>query len=361
MKPCNRCGLPEATAEDAFTGKCYRAISVAQRWEQGAAWGADQGCFDRALATRDGEIARLTKERDTGEQEIISLRARLRSTAQTLIAAVGVSGPCDAEDAAVRAVAEINRLHSRVDELKSQAQLSGDVLARRDEEVARLTVELKAAVSIGERIAEHSRDTFLNRAALVEEVQRLTTERTEIRSDHDAVLHVALVACAGLRADADMWRVDYFAAMREGLAECDRLRGVILIGDLAASSTSLQLINCAEKREAAEEARDIARASLAAAETRAEGMREALQRVPDLAHWIRTAEIHDDPDAESCADALLVEFAALSAPPATAPEAPAKVLPIVAEIEAILAQPADAYRIEVRPDGSVSSVPTGKS
>ena len=41
------------------------------------------------------------------EQENVKLRARLRTTCQTLVEAVGADGPCDAEDAARKLVAEL--------------------------------------------------------------------------------------------------------------------------------------------------------------------------------------------------------------------------------------------------------------
>lgn len=48
------------------------------------------------------------------ESETAELRARLRVTAQTLIDAVGASGPENAEDAARRAVARLAALEERV-------------------------------------------------------------------------------------------------------------------------------------------------------------------------------------------------------------------------------------------------------
>jgi len=49
--------------------------------------------------------------------EVERLEARLRDTAQILVGAVGAYGPCDAEDAARRAVVEVERLRDALKEI----------------------------------------------------------------------------------------------------------------------------------------------------------------------------------------------------------------------------------------------------
>lgn len=59
----------------------------------------------------------------SAENEAEGLRARLRETAQILIAEVGANGPMDAEDAARRAVERMNALRGLADEKASESGL----------------------------------------------------------------------------------------------------------------------------------------------------------------------------------------------------------------------------------------------
>jgi transposase-like protein len=54
---------------------------------------------------------------DKTERELDEALGRMRVTAQTLIEEVGASGPANAEDVAVAAVAEIARLREQLDEV----------------------------------------------------------------------------------------------------------------------------------------------------------------------------------------------------------------------------------------------------
>lgn len=98
-------------------------------------------------------------------REVEALRARLRTTAQTPIAEVGLAGTERAEEAAKRAVAEIARLRERVDTLlKERAETFPAVAASRavkresdalrrlvdgkDAEIARLRARIAAYDSV---------------------------------------------------------------------------------------------------------------------------------------------------------------------------------------------------------------------
>ena len=59
----------------------------------------------------------------SAENEVDRLRARLRSTAQILIEAVGADGPMDAEDAARKAVDRMDTLRNLADEKAAEAGL----------------------------------------------------------------------------------------------------------------------------------------------------------------------------------------------------------------------------------------------
>lgn len=59
----------------------------------------------------------------SAENEVDRLRARLRSTAQILIEAVGAGGPMDAEDAARKAVERMDTLRNLADEKAAEAGL----------------------------------------------------------------------------------------------------------------------------------------------------------------------------------------------------------------------------------------------
>lgn len=52
---------------------------------------------------------------DEQAREIARLTERLRATAQILVASIGADGPCDAEDAARRMVAKVDRLTADLD------------------------------------------------------------------------------------------------------------------------------------------------------------------------------------------------------------------------------------------------------
>jgi len=56
------------------------------------------------------------------DKNIAELRVRLRTTAQVLIEAVGAEGPCDAEDAAARAVEHLEKMTEARDALAAKAR-----------------------------------------------------------------------------------------------------------------------------------------------------------------------------------------------------------------------------------------------
>lgn len=93
-------------------------------------------------------------------EENARLKARLRSVCQSLVAAVGADGPCDAEDAAVRPVARI----------------------------AELEAEVSAQIERADRHENRGKELSVENIRLRAEVEALTADN------------------AAMRADAERWR-----------------------------------------------------------------------------------------------------------------------------------------------------------
>lgn len=177
---CETCGLPEAT----------RGTANGEKTHCFAKWHADDedviACLRRALDKRDGEI---------------------------------------------------NRLHARVAELKSQAELAAGTLARSEREIAKCNANTDALLSLlDDRRAENNvlrhgiiaeiSDVRGNRAALVEEVRRLTEEAGRY---HSALLTIA----DSIDKDAD----DITDAPHFALLVTERIAGGLVAGDRADALT----------------------------------------------------------------------------------------------------------------------------
>jgi seryl-tRNA synthetase len=76
------------------------------------------------------DTAELRAERDAARAEVERLKGRLRSTNQILVECICASGPDAAEDAAQRAVAEIDRLRADHKHVSEQWDLMSSTLAK---------------------------------------------------------------------------------------------------------------------------------------------------------------------------------------------------------------------------------------
>ena len=97
---------------------------------------------ERAANQRLDGYRELGARAAAAENEADRLRARLRETAQVLIAEVGANGPMDAEEAARKAVERMVNLRALADEKAAEAGL----YARRMEQAQRSRDEERAAV-----------------------------------------------------------------------------------------------------------------------------------------------------------------------------------------------------------------------
>lgn len=138
-------------------------------------------------------VARLHEERDAARAEAEKLRSRLRETNQTIVECIGASGPDTSEDAAKRAVDEIEKLRGILDDTESESGLAALQVDEAVEEYPTLPDFVKHIVE--ERVAYGEEADALSR-----EVESLRAELAAVKRQRDELVKACsakddLLAC----------------------------------------------------------------------------------------------------------------------------------------------------------------------
>jgi chromosome segregation ATPase len=169
----------------------------------------------------DEQVAGPLRER------IAELQGRLRSVCQTLVGAVGADGPCNAEDAAARAVERIAELERQNDGLQQQHHKDSK--------------ELRALCEQRDEYIVRCRQLGADKRALLQGSEEQRSEISRLRAENEA-LKKALV---------DHWRAA--VTLQNSVVETNGVAG--MDGMSAANDAARDLLRAIDAARAAREGR----------------------------------------------------------------------------------------------------------